>query len=102
MKDTAGAFHAPAVYVLGMDFRDMWEDDDSLEEAFPLGDGNAETAVRAECPCCGAPVEISLDPGGGSNQEYVEDCEVCCRPWIVRVRYQDDGSANVDLTPADD
>ena len=78
------------------------DDDDLLEEDFPLGDGTADTAALAECPCCGAPVEVLLDPGGGSYQEYVEDCEVCCRPWVVRVRYQDDGTAAVDLTPADD
>ena len=80
----------------------MDDDDDLLDEEFPLGDGTADTAARSECPCCGAAVELLLDPGGGSYQEYVEDCEVCCRPWVVRVRYLDDGSAGVDLTPADD
>lgn len=81
----------------------MWNfEDDDLEEGFPLGDGNADTEASVECPCCGAPSEIGLDPGGGSVQEYVEDCEICCRPWLVRVRYQDDGSAEVSLTPADD
>ena len=31
------------------------------------------------CPYCGAPIELLLDLSGGS-QDYVEDCEVCCRP----------------------
>jgi hypothetical protein len=31
-------------------------------------------------------VEVFVDPGGGPEQDYVEDCEVCCRPWQVRVR----------------
>ncbi|MEO8193305.1 MAG: CPXCG motif-containing cysteine-rich protein [Gemmatimonadales bacterium] len=39
------------------------------------------------CPYCGETVEITVDPGGGPAQEYVEDCEVCCQPWLVRVRY---------------
>jgi hypothetical protein len=78
------------------------EDGEELDEDFPLGDGDADTAAEVECPCCGAVSEIGLDPGGGSSQEYVEDCEVCCRPWLVRVRYQDDGSAEVQLAPADE
>jgi hypothetical protein len=77
-------------------------DDDYLDDAFPLGEGSADSTAQVECPCCGAASEIGLDPGGGSSQEYVEDCEVCCRPWVVRVHYQDDGSAEVELVPADD
>ena len=42
----------------------MWQsDDDDLEEAFPLGDGTADTGAEAVCPCCGAPVALLLDPG---------------------------------------
>ena len=36
---------------------------------------------------CGETVTIELDVGGGAHQEYVQDCEVCCRPWQVEVRY---------------
>ncbi|MEP7347201.1 MAG: CPXCG motif-containing cysteine-rich protein [Gemmatimonadaceae bacterium] len=53
------------------------------------------------CPYCGEPVEITLDPGSGNEQEYVEDCEVCCQPWSVRVHYHADGSAEVTVTPLD-
>jgi hypothetical protein len=80
----------------------MWHDERSLESAFPLGDGTAWTAAAAECPCCGEPVEIALDPGSGASQSYEEDCPVCCRPWVVSVRYRSDGSADVSLAPADD
>jgi len=53
------------------------------------------------CPYCGEPVEISLDPAGGREQEYVEDCEVCCNPWRVRVRYDAaTGAARVEVEPA--
>ena len=44
-----------------------------------------ETAVEVTCPYCGEEVSISVDPSGGATQEYVEDCEVCCRPWQVYV-----------------
>jgi len=57
--------------------------DESLDEEFPLGDGTADTGALVSCPYCGESVEIVLDPGSGTRQEYVEDCEVCCRPWQV-------------------
>ena len=66
-----------------------------LDEAFPLGDGTADGSSVVTCPYCGEDVEIALDPGGGESQEYVEDCEVCCQPWRVSVRYHADGSAQV-------
>lgn len=80
---------------------DGFGEDAELDEEFPLGDGVADTEALVHCPCCGEPVEIGLDPGGGSHQEYVEDCEVCCRPWLVRVRYDAEGRAEVDLQAAD-
>lgn len=51
--------------------------------------------ARVICPWCGEEVEITLDPGGGQDQEYVEDCEVCCRPWLVHVRLDASGNAEV-------
>src|ERR1051325_100383 len=36
---------------------------------------------------------------GGTVQEYVEDCQVCCRPWRVTVRYAEDGTAEVFTEP---
>lgn len=53
------------------------------------------------CPYCGEAIQISLDPAGGSIQDYVEDCEVCCNPWRVRVRYDGaTGAATVEVEPA--
>lgn len=76
--------------------------DPDLDADFPLGDGTAETAAVALCPYCHQAVELTLDPGSGAHQEYEEDCEVCCRPWLVRVDYAGDGSANVVLESLDD
>lgn len=74
---------------------DMSLNDDSLDEEFPLGDGTAETDAEVRCPYCGEINEIALDPGSGSDQQYVEDCQVCCRPWNVTVHYLPDGTAEV-------
>lgn len=73
-----------------------------LDDEFPLGDGTADTALTVVCPYCGAPNEIALDPGGGTAQDYVEDCQVCCRPWRVAVRYHADGTADARLATDDD
>jgi len=73
-----------------------------LDDEFPLGDGIAQTEARVLCPVCGEPNVIGLDPGSGSRQAYVEDCQVCCRPWQVTVRYLRDGSAEVRVEPAED
>jgi hypothetical protein len=61
---------------------------DPLDEAFPLGDGTVERTASAECPYCGEPVELTVDPGSGPRQDYVEDCPVCCRPWRVQVEFK--------------
>ncbi|MBX8487089.1 MULTISPECIES: CPXCG motif-containing cysteine-rich protein [Pseudomonas] len=38
-----------------------------------------------DCPYCGEPVEAVLDLSGG-DQQYIEDCPVCCRPIIFDLR----------------
>jgi hypothetical protein len=74
---------------------DEHADDPALDEDFPLGDGVADRSATVDCPYCGEPGEVAVDPGGGAHQEYVEDCQVCCRPWRVTVAYRADGSADV-------
>ena len=75
-------------------------DDSELEEEFPLGDGTGQTSADVACPYCGEMVEISVDPGGGSFQQYVEDCEVCCNPWQLSVRFVD-GTPVVEVSALD-
>ncbi len=77
-------------------------DDDELDEDFPASDGAAVTDATVFCPYCGEAVEIAIDPGGGPVQEYVEDCQICCRPWRVSLHYQRDGQAVVSLTALDE
>ncbi|MEM7246460.1 MAG: CPXCG motif-containing cysteine-rich protein [Acidobacteriota bacterium] len=50
------------------------------------------------CAACGEPVETAADPSQGSQQTYVEDCQVCCRPNVLRVRIGDgQAEATADL-----
>ncbi len=62
--------------------------------------GPADAGAVIHCPHCGEQVEITLDAGGGAIQEYVEDCEVCCRPWQLTVTFDDDGHADVEIDEA--
>ena len=43
----------------------------------------------ADCPYCGERFELVLDPSV-ADQEYVEDCFVCCRPIVVSVQVSAD------------
>jgi hypothetical protein len=46
------------------------------------------------CPYCGEPIEILLD-GSAGEQQYVEDCQVCCQPIVLSVWLDDDGEPSV-------
>ncbi|MCW8972875.1 MAG: CPXCG motif-containing cysteine-rich protein [Gammaproteobacteria bacterium] len=54
-----------------------------------------------DCPYCGEPIELVLDPGL-AEQEYVEDCFVCCRPIVVRVTTGEEGDMSLSLRREDD
>lgn len=71
---------------------------DFVDEVAPVADGRLVTTTEALCPWCGERVSMGLDPGSGPEQSYAEDCEVCCRPWRVEVRYEGSGAARVRLT----
>lgn len=58
--------------------------------------------IAGICPYCGEPVELYIDPDGGSRQLYVEDCAVCCRPWEVEVVDQGSDEWKATLRTADE
>ena len=47
------------------------------------------------CNSCGEEIVVPLDYTQGQNQEYVEDCPVCCHPNIIFVEFSVDGQANI-------
>ena len=51
------------------------------------------------CPYCGEAVEIYLEPDVTGS--FVQDCEVCCNPWRVRVVGRDE-DRRVDIRRDDD
>ena len=40
-----------------------------------------------DCAYCGQTNDLYVDLSGGVRQQYVEDCQVCCRPNLLRVEY---------------
>jgi hypothetical protein len=55
-----------------------------------------ETVVL--CPYCGEENTIAVDESAGNTQQYIEDCQVCCRPWQVIVAADGD-DIDVELKP---
>ncbi len=47
------------------------------------------------CDACGEEIVIPIDPSAGSDQEYVEDCPVCCHPSVIHVCITKDGHLTV-------
>ncbi len=54
------------------------------------------------CPYCGEPAELTVDDDGWSRQTYVEDCPVCCQPWQVELRRDEEGDWDATLRTADE
>ncbi len=40
---------------------------------------------KCHCPYCGEPIELVVDLSMGHQQQYIEDCFVCCRPILLTV-----------------
>jgi hypothetical protein len=57
--------------------------------------------VDITCPYCGAAVEFLIDCAAGA-QEYVEDCEVCCRPITLSVVIGPDGAPALEARREDE
>jgi len=40
---------------------------------------------KCHCPYCGERIELVLDLSMGEEQQYIEDCFVCCRPILLTI-----------------
>lgn len=45
-------------------------------------------SATCHCPYCGEPIELLIDDSV-EHQDYIEDCQVCCRPIRVAVAIVD-------------
>lgn len=51
-------------------------------------------SCQVQCPYCWETFEILVD-GSVARQQYIEDCEVCCRPINFDVSVGMDGEVTV-------
>jgi hypothetical protein len=47
------------------------------------------------CESCGEEIVVPVDLSAGMEQEYVEDCPVCCCPHVIHVEVGEDGDLRV-------
>jgi len=52
-----------------------------------------------DCPYCGESMEVFVEPSA-PQQDYIEDCRICCRPINLRVTVESDG--NITLLASSD
>ena len=52
--------------------------------------GHLLKTIQIHCPYCGEILEILIDNSAG-NQEYIEDCQVCCSPIEISIQFSSAG-----------
>lgn len=62
---------------------------------------NQVIEVEVQCPYCWEQITLLVD-GSIEMQEYIEDCEVCCRPIDFLVEVGEQGLARVKARLQDD
>lgn len=58
-------------------------------------------SVDIQCPYCGEWIELLIDDSAG-DQQYIEDCQVCCSPINIAVSIDEDGMPLVVASGAND
>jgi hypothetical protein len=54
------------------------------------------TEQIVDCPYCGEAIEVLIDDQEAGDQ-YIEDCQVCCRPIIFSVAVDSVGNFSVSV-----
>jgi hypothetical protein len=62
---------------------------------------SALDSVLIQCPYCWETLDISIDPSV-ADQEYVEDCQVCCQPIVVHVVLDENLTPTVNVRAEND
>ena len=57
--------------------------------------------ANISCPYCGEPITILVEASLG-QQQYIEDCQVCCKPIVIHLQTSADGQCQVDARHEDE
>ena len=55
---------------------------------------NSLESHQSYCPYCGEKIELLID-GSIPEQEYIEDCFVCCRPIEISICVDTNGDIHI-------
>ena len=58
-----------------------------------------DDSFAVSCPYCGEEIDLYIEPD--VRGDLVQDCEVCCNPWLVRVVVDEDEQRSVVISRAD-
>ena len=53
------------------------------------------------CPYCGELIDVLID-STDVDQQYIEDCQVCCRPIVFKIYEDMDGDIIVNVFSEDE
>ena len=62
---------------------------------------NITEPTNIDCPYCGQTINILIDCSV-SEQDYIEDCQVCCRPISMDIHIDNDGYPSVTVKHEDE
>ncbi len=57
---------------------------------------NLEEDIDVQCPFCFEFISIRIDSTAGESQEFVYDCEVCCRPINITAKQKTNGNFEIN------
>ncbi|WP_017661695.1 CPXCG motif-containing cysteine-rich protein [Baaleninema simplex] len=55
-----------------------------------------DSSAEYVCAYCGETNTTFVDWSAGNQQSYVEDCQICCQPNILYVRFGEDTLEHLD------
>ncbi len=53
--------------------------------------------TQVQCPYCGSSNVVDVDVQANS-QQYVTDCDICCRPMEIRIEIKDGEILSLDVS----
>lgn len=59
------------------------------------------TEQLIDCPYCGETIEVLID-SSDAGQQYIEDCQVCCKPINFLVTESVNGEITVNVYSEDE
>lgn len=62
---------------------------------------NEQTERSVQCPYCGETIDVLIDCSV-AQQNYIEDCQVCCRPIDFDVTVGQEGELAITVSSEDE